>query len=227
LDISMALVTFDKHSHQLTVHSVFIIYGDAASDSVAQRIASDIDSHWNEPAAKIRMRNDWYAVHFNTNGRYQPDLKPETVWYNDDPSLYFFRVEEYVMGNISFVDGLNSNTGYFKLDNLLQTSTTAAHEFGHCIGLEHPTDLDIRGQGQPGIMYPRGTICDPEFQYDPAAVPLQPGGTLMPHHRKVSQHDVDALRLSRISFNEMGKGNLGGFSSIYHEKHIAPPEEIK
>ena len=40
----MALVTFDNHSHQLTVHSVIIIYGDGASDSVAQRIASDIDS---------------------------------------------------------------------------------------------------------------------------------------------------------------------------------------
>lgn len=219
----MSLVTLNKQSRQLTIHSVFIIYGDAASDSVAQRIANDIDSHWNEPMPSINFRNDLYSVHFNTRGECQQDLKPETVWYNDNPELYFFRVEDFVIGNISFVDGLNSNTGYFKLDNLLQTSTTAAHEFGHCLGLEHPDELDIRGKGQPGIMYPRGTICDPQFQYDPAAVPLQPGGTLMPHHRIVSQGDIDGLRLSRLNFNEMGKASLGGFSSMYHEKHL-PPE---
>lgn len=82
--------------------------------------------------------------------------------------------------NISFVDGLNSNTGYFLLDNLLNGSTTAAHEFGHTLGLDHPHNLDIRGKGVPGIMYPRGTIVDPPYQYDPNAAPGKPGGTMNP-----------------------------------------------
>lgn len=221
----MATVTIQKQSRQVIINSTIIIYGDAASPEIAERIANDINSLWNGPGASAMFRNDLFSVHFNTKGVCRHELKPETVWYNDDPTLYFFRVEDYVIGNISFVDGLNSNTGYFKLDNLLQTSTTAAHEFGHCLGLEHPDELDIRGKGQPGIMYPRGTICDPQFQYDPAAVPLQPGGTLMPHHRIVSQGDIDGLRLSRLSFNEMGKASLGGFSSMYHEKH-SPPETV-
>ena len=58
------------------------------------------------------------------------------------------------------------NTGYFKLENLYKGSTTAAHEYGHTLGLQHPADLDLRGKGIPGIMYPRGTLVDPQFQYD-------------------------------------------------------------
>ena len=49
----------------------------------------------------------------------------------------------------------------FLVDNLKQTSTTAAHEYGHTIGLVHPDVLDLRGGRELGIMYPRGTICDP------------------------------------------------------------------
>jgi hypothetical protein len=124
------------------------------------------------------------------------------------------------MDNISFVDGIGSNTGYFKLDNLLQTSTTAAHEYGHTIGLIHPDNLDIRGKGIPGIMFPRGTICDPQFQYDPAAEPGKPGGTLNPQHRKVLQSDIEDLKLHRLFFNEKNRAIVGEFSSLYHEKHI-------
>ena len=81
-------------------------------------------------------------------------------------------------------------------------STTAAHEYGHTIGLDHPEILDIRGMGQPGIMYPRGTICDPVFQYDPAAEPLKPGGTINPYTRKVLQSDIDQLRLHKLNWND-------------------------
>lgn len=212
-----------KHSKQLIIRSAFHFYGEAASPSVARQIAEDISQHWNEPQASVKIKNDWYAVLFEISGTYHPDLDPEMVWYNDNPQLNFFRIEEYVMGNISFVDGLNCNTGYFKLDNLKQTSTTAAHEYGHTIGLDHPVNLDIRGQQDTGIMYPRGTICDPQWQYQFEAMPGQPGGTLDPKHRKVLQADIDALRLHRLSFSENGFAIIGGFSSIYHEKHNPPP----
>ncbi|MBI2730486.1 MAG: hypothetical protein HYX40_07020 [Sphingobacteriales bacterium] len=122
--------------------------------------------------------------------------------------------------HISFVDDIPCNTGYFKLDNLLNNSTTAAHEYGHTIGLKHPELLDIRGEGQPGIMYPRGTICDPHFQYDATAEPLAPGGTINPYKRKVLQKDIDALKLHRLSFDKNGKAILGDFSSIGHDKHL-------
>lgn len=215
----MGEATLHSAAQELLITSILYFYGDAADAAIAGQVANDISKHWNEPQSKVKIRNEWYTVRFHIEGIYEPQLKPETVWYNDDPRLNFFRIEEFAMGNISFVDGLGSNTGYFKRDNLLQTSTTAAHEYGHTLGLEHPDVLDIRGQDMPGIMYPRGTICDPMFQYDPQAPAGQTGGTLNPLRRRVLQSDIDDLRLHRLSFDERGSAIVGGFSSLYHAKH--------
>jgi hypothetical protein len=206
-------------SQKLIIHSVFFFYGDSASNDLSLRIANDISTHWNEPAAKVRISNNLYDVQFDIEGVYEPDIDPEKIWYNDNPRFNFFRIENFANGNISFVDGIGCNSGYFLLDNLLQTSSTAAHEYGHTLGLEHPNKLDIRGLGVPGIMYPRGTICDPGFQYDPAAEAGKPGGTLNPMYRKVLTTDIEALKLHRRLFTN-GRAMVGEFSSLYHEKHI-------
>ncbi|NML20760.1 peptidase M10 [Pseudoflavitalea sp. G-6-1-2] len=216
----MGEASLDQVNNILTIHSAVHIYGDCADASLAITIADDIARIWNEPEAFVRIRHEDYVLKFQIEGIYAPDLKPEDIWYNDNPRLNFFRIEEYSNIDISFVDALGSNTGYFKIANLRQTSTTSAHEYGHTLGLEHPTVLDIRGKGIPGIMYPRGTLCDPQFQYDPNVAAGQKGGTLDPQWRKVLPSDVDDLRLHRLLFNENGMAVVGEFTSIYHEKHI-------
>jgi hypothetical protein len=208
-----------KATGELIIRSVFYFYGDAANASIAAKIASDIQTHWNEPQSSVIVNKKSYRVIFDIKGFHDPALQPETVWYNDDQKLNFFRLEHYAVGNISFVDGIGSNTGYFKLDNLLQTSTTAAHEYGHTIGLVHPKNLDIRGGGQPGIMYPRGTICDAHLQYWPHAKPGDEGGFLDPKYRKVLDEDIHALQLHKLDFNEQGIARVGEFTSLYHERH--------
>jgi len=208
-----------KRTHQLIIHSILYFYGEAATPAISKQIGEDISNYWNEPKSQVTIRHELYDLIFRVEGIHQPLLKPETVWYNDNPRMNFFRIEEYAMDNISFVDAIGSNTGYLKLDNLLQTATTAAHEFGHTMGLVHPADLDIRGQGAPGIMYPRGTICDPPFQYDPAAEPGKAGGTLNPHYRKVLQSEIEDLKLHKLFFNEENRAVVGEFSSLFHEKH--------
>lgn len=208
----------EKHK-ELVIHSDFFFYGNAATASLAEQIASDIQQLWNQPQAKIKLKGSWYDVRFDMDGFYEPDLSPDTVWYNTNPRFNFFRIEEWSPVDVSFVDGIGSNTGYLKLINLQQTPTTAAHEYGHTIGLDHPSQLDIRGKGMPGIMYPRGTLCDPQYQYDPEKPAGVTGGTLNPHFRQVLQTDINALRLDKLKFDTHNIAVLGAFSSVYHSDY--------
>ena len=216
----MGEVELIKHNNELIIHAVIFIYGDAANDAIATLIASDIAHFWNDAKAVVSIKNETYKVSFNIEGVWSKALIPEMIYENTNPRNNYFRIEEYAAGNISFVDGLNCNTGYFKLDNLLHHSTTAAHEFGHTIGLDHPQVLDIRGEGTPGIMYPRGTIVDRAFQYDIEAEPHGPGGTMSPFSRRVLQKDIDDLKLHKLSFDRNGFATIGAFSSIWHPKQL-------
>jgi len=212
----------------LTIYAVIIIYGDAANDELAFQIAQDIENFWNAAEGKVGIRDGWfskkiYDVRFSIAGKFDKELTPQIVFENTDPRNNYFRIEEYASGDISFVDEINSNTGYFKLQNIIDNSTTAAHEFGHTLGLVHPHDLDIRGKGTPGIMYPRGTLVDPHFQYYPEVAAGEKGGTLNPFTRKVLQQDIDDLHLEDLDFNENGMAVVGEFSSAWHEKHL--PEQ--
>jgi hypothetical protein len=217
----MGQAELQPENNLIIIHSAIYFYGNAANDSLSTQIASDTANHWNEPGGKAVIKRMIYLVVFQIDGIYEPHLTPETIYNNTNPRNNYFRIEEYAYGNISFVDGLGSNTGYFKLDNLLNNSTTAAHEFGHTLGLAHPKYLDIRGQGQPGIMYPRGTLVDPQFQYDPTVPAGVKGGTLNPFTRKVLQSDIDDLKLNKLDFNKEGLAILGDFSSVWHDAQLA------
>src|SRR6476619_8456457 len=185
---------------QLIIHAHLITYGNAATEALTGQIREEIETMWNEPQGMVFLKSLPLRVQFRVTAAYRPDLGELEVYQNTDPRNNYFRIEEFAHGNISFVDGIGSNSGYFKLENLYQGSTTAAHEFGHTLGLDHPNIMDLRGQGTPGIMYPRGTLVDPHFQYDPFIQAGFTGGTMHPMHRKVQPQDIENLKLHRLRY---------------------------
>ena len=214
----MGEVEIDPYHDTIIITSHIITYGNAADEKVTSLIREEIETMWNEPKGMVYIKGNKFLVTFSISAELQPSIGIEEVSRNTDPRNNYFRIEEYAHGNISFVDGLGCNSGYFKLENSYAGSTTAAHEYGHTLGLEHPDNLDYRGKGVPGIMYPRGTLVDPQFQYDPSKPAGVTGGTMHPMYRKVSAEDILLLKLDKLILKNQ-RAIIGNFSNVYHLSH--------
>jgi hypothetical protein len=217
----MGEAELDRFHNTIIIKSNIITYGDAADEKITQSIREEIETMWNEPKGMIYIKKVPFVVRFRITAELRASINMEEIYTNTDPRNNYFRIEEYAHGNISFVDGLGCNSGYFKLENLYKGSTTAAHEYGHTLGLDHPADLDFRGKGVPGIMYPRGTLVDPQFQYDPLKPAGVTGGTMHPMYRKVFAEDISALQLERLRFKNE-KAIAGDFTNVFHLNHNNP-----
>lgn len=211
----MGILEVNQEKLQIYIYSNIFLYGNAIGEEIRRNMEEEINDMWNQPRGLVWMNQLPYLVNFVSSVYLFPDLKPFDIVANTNPRNNYFRIEDFALGNISYVDGLGCNTGYFLLDNLYKGSTTAAHEYGHTLGLPHPDDLDIRGKGIPGIMFPRGTLVDAEFQYDPMVAAGEKGGTIYPIHRRVLQSDIDDLNLAGLL--KSNKMVIGSFSSKYHE----------
>lgn len=211
---------------RLLISSHIVTYGNAADAELTERIREEIETLWNEPHATVTLHDQPFLVQFRITGQLRPDITEMEVLQNTDPRTNYFRIEAFAHGNISFVDGLGCNSGYFLVENLYKGSTTAAHEYGHTLGLDHPKILDIRGQGVPGIMYPRGTLVDAQYQYDPSKPAGVTGGTMHPMHRRVKKDDIASLKLHRLLFSG-AKAVVGEFTNVFHWNHAeAGPEDF-
>jgi hypothetical protein len=216
----MGTAELDTIHDKLVIRSHIITYGNAANPDITEQMRDEIETMWNEPNAMISFKGKEILISFSITAGYKSGIEPEEILGNTDPRNNYFRIEEFATGNISFVDGLGCNSGYFKLENLYKGSTTAAHEYGHTLGLDHPSDLDLRGKGVPGIMYPRGTLVDAIFQYNPSgrAGDSNNGGTMHPKYRKVLSADIEKLKLNKLDFVS-GSAVIGEFTSIWHPDH--------
>lgn len=149
--------TAEYDTQQLVITSCIITYGNAADTALTEMIRDEIETMWNEPKAVLFIEGYELLIRFKITAEYQPGISPVDIYQNLDPRNNYFRIEEFAHGNISFVDGLGCNTGYFKLENLYKGSTTVAHEYGHTLGLEHPQDLDL------GAWHPRHHVPKRHF----------------------------------------------------------------
>ena len=214
----MGEAEIDSIGRTIIISSHIITYGSEATEEVTERMRREIETMWNEPKAFVYLRNDHYKIIFQITAETRKNISELEILQNTDSRNNYFRIEKFAHGSISFVDGLGCNSGYFLLENLYEGSTTAAHEYGHTLGLDHPDELDIRGEGVPGIMYPRGTLVDPQFQYDPAIPAGMKGGTMHPMYRKVRQKDIESLKLNKLRFIN-NNAIIGTFTNVYHWSH--------
>ena len=214
----MGEVEIDSIGRTIIISSHIITYGSEATEEVTERMRREIETMWNEPKAFVYLRNDHYKIIFQITAETRKNISELEILQNTDSRNNYFRIEKFAHGSISFVDGLGCNSGYFLLENLYEGSTTAAHEYGHTLGLDHPDELDIRGEGVPGIMYPRGTLVDPQFQYDSAIPAGMKGGTMHPMYRKVRQKDIESLKLNKLRYIN-NNAIIGTFTNVYHWSH--------
>ena len=78
--------------------------------------------------------------------------------------------------------------------------------------------MDYRGKGIPAIMYPRGTLVDPQYQYDPSKPAGAVGGTMHPMYRKVLASDITSLNWEQLRL-ENKKAVVGKITNVYHLSH--------
>ena len=117
----MGSAEIDKH--QLLIYSHIITYGNAADEALTAMIREEIETMWNEPNGSLWLEGSLFDIRFIITSSNQPTITDIDIYQNLDPRNNYFRIEEFAHGNISFVDGLGCNSGYFKLENLYNGST--------------------------------------------------------------------------------------------------------
>src|SRR5678816_3330376 len=114
----MGEAEIDAFRKIITIHSHIITYGDAADAKLTENIRAEIETMWNEPQGTVTIKKIPLHVIFRITAELRHSMDVREVYSNINPCNNYFRIEEYAHGNISFVDGIGCNTGYFKIENL-------------------------------------------------------------------------------------------------------------
>ncbi|WP_373513634.1 hypothetical protein [Persicitalea sp.] len=222
-----ATAHFDNIQKIVHIQARLVFYGSEATPEVARAVMEEINRMYNEPKAKVKVGEETYQVYFVIE--YALLTIEETIRLiarNDDYLNNFIRLEKENIVTRSFMGfGLGDNVGHWIVSDQLGQSTTAAHEFGHGMGLDHPARLDYRGSGSPPpIMAPRGTLVDAEYQWDPAAKAGEVGGTMRPTHRRVTVEEIQQI-VENITIRPNKSGYLGKLSNITFDE-VGRPDSV-
>ena len=192
----MSAIGLINHSiFEIVLKATLNFYGKYAEPILGNKIVSEINTLWNAPQTIISVNQINYSINFDIDFRCLTNSEVLSLIYqNADYAQNFIRIEDKNVAERSMMGfGLGENSGHWLISDQLGDSTTAAHEFGHALGLAHPDEIDYRNTGMPPIMAPRGTFVDSEYQWNPLAEVGAFGGTMRPIWRRVRGYEVQEI----------------------------------
>ncbi len=214
LSFASALVIRDNEKLELRVVAKMHYYGDAATEAIASASKEEINRMWNEPNIKVLLydKNPGPSILGRSSTQssfkyYSLKFEVEYEVHKEKPQMNASCASNYIEvrnasgpNEFSYYESVRSREGVFITDDDLGNSTTAAHEFGHGLGLDHPYE-DQRSAKVPGIMFARGTKVRAEFQLDPKASSQSKMGRINPYTRKVRAEDIKAIKWAGIWYD--------------------------
>jgi hypothetical protein len=210
-----AIATLNASKNQVGIFSKLLLYGSEANDETGTSIINEINRMYNEPEVSVPIGSQDAKVFFSVT--YELISIAEAVDLastNQDFQNNFIRIEAKNVLTRSFMGfGLGDNSGHWLTSDQLGISTTAAHEFGHGLGLDHPPHNDYCGTNMPPpIMAPRGSLVDPQYQWSPLAKAGEFGGTMNPIYRKVTKEEIGMI-IEGLSFETTDTYYIGYLSN--------------
>jgi hypothetical protein len=210
-----AIANVNHEINEIQIISTLYLYGSQASNEIGAQIIEEINRLYNEPEVFLRIKGQRMNVAFLVG--YELRSIEDAIALaktNRDFKNNFIRIESKNSLTRSFMGfGLGDNAGHWLTSDQLGVSTTAAHEFGHGLGLDHPLSNDYRGSSSPPpIMAPRGSLVESHYQWNPAAKPGEFGGTMNPKYRKVTVQEIEMI-VKNISRDFNGNPVIGRISN--------------